>query len=134
MTKAKFDVGIIPGKNLIVTLAIAGEVGQDELPELKKWADSAKGRIREAFNSTNKKLAVLVDFTSLENFSEGEVLSIIADLMSADSKYVYKTATFGANKNISLAEEIAKSLSGRDNMKNFDTKEKALDWLNVREK
>ncbi len=131
MSKAKFGLDVIPGKNLIVTLSLAGSIDQEELPELKNWATNVKNRIREAWVSANKKVAVLVDLTELKNYTEPEAMTTISDLMTADSEYVSKTAVFGASKMIGFAQEIATSLSGRENMKSFETKEKAIAWLSI---
>jgi len=54
---------------------------------------------------------------------------ILANLMKANESYVAKTATFGGNPNMLLAQDALLALSGRKNFKAFKTKEEALSWL-----
>ena len=130
MNHAHFSIDVLTGKKIIIKLGLSGDViDADELAALKQWAGEVQRRVKEASQSINRKVAILVDLRKLESFSEGETLAILAELMKADNPYVEKTATFGASKKIQLAEKITGMLAGRE-LKSFATEEMAVAWLN----
>jgi hypothetical protein len=49
--------------------------------------------------------------------------------MKKDSIYVYRTATFGGKDTHEMVEQIIQGLSNRNNLKNFNTENEALEWL-----
>ena len=48
-----------------------------------------------------------------------------------DTKYVKKSAAFGADLQVKAAAEVIANLSGRDNFRAFKTKEEAIKWLKI---
>ncbi len=129
MNHAHFTLEVVPGNDPVIKLCLAGSIDDaDETAALKLWAESVRARIREVYNSTNKKVPVLVDLSGLENNSEGDAITTLSDLMKADTAFVRKTATFGANKKIKLALAVTETLAGRA-LRSFATEDLALAWL-----
>lgn len=114
-------------QNNIIHLHL-GNPTADKLIELKKWSDEVKETVSDVFNRTGEKIRALLDISNVKTY-DSEALSILADLMKVNERYIFKTASFGGDEYILAAQDAILALSGRTNFKSFDTKEKALDWL-----
>jgi len=105
-----------------------GDLTSKELADLRVWADKVRRMIVALYNKTGKEVLTLVDITDIKKY-DAEAYSILTELMQNNKQYTLKTATFGGNDYIIAAQDILLALSGRTNMKNFKTKEEAINWL-----
>jgi len=105
-----------------------GDLTSKELADLRTWADKVRKMIVVLYNKTGKEVLTLVDITDIKKY-DAEAYSILTELMQNNKQYTLKTATFGGNDYIIAAQDILLALSGRTNMKNFKTKEEAINWL-----
>jgi len=105
-----------------------GDLTSKELADLRAWADKVRRMIVTLYNKTGKEVLTLVDITDIKKY-DAEAYSILTELMQDNKQYTLKTATFGGNDYIIAAQDILLALSGRTNMKNFKTKEEAINWL-----
>lgn len=115
------------GAGNIVHMTIGGDVSAEQMSKLTEWTQKVKDVIQSTYKGHGPVLC-LVDITGLLNY-HADVLTTLAGLMKDNEPYVLRTATFGGNSAITMAEDIVIALSGRNNLKAFDSKEKALDWL-----
>jgi hypothetical protein len=117
----------------LVRATLGGSLGGEDLTLLKSWADGLHGAIKEAGTAKNngKCVRVLIDLSSFETYTDPQVLTVLADLMKQDDKYVYRTATWGGNALHVMIENVIRTLAGRDNLKNFKLQEEAMKWLEV---
>jgi hypothetical protein len=113
----------------LVHAVLGGTFGVEERPLLKAWAEGLGKTIKDSSGGKNGSVSVIIDFSSLENYEDPKVVDILVDLMSKDSPYVRRTATWGANISNKMAEQVVRVMAERDNIKDFKTKEEALAWL-----
>ena len=105
-----------------------GDLTSKELADLRTWTDKVRRMIVTLYNKTGKEVLTLVDITDIKKY-DAEAYSILTELMQDNKQYTLKTATFGGDNYIIAAQDILLALSGRTNMKNFKTKEEAINWL-----
>ena len=114
-------------ENGILNLKL-GDLTSRDFTILRIWTDKVRRTIITLYNKTDKKIRTLVDITDIKKY-DAEAYSILTELMQNNKQYTLKTATFGGNDYIIAAQDILLALSGRTNMKNFKTKEEAINWL-----
>ena len=115
-------------QNNIIHLNLGNLDTHDSLSDLKEWAEDVKRIVMETYEKTNKKVLIAINITNLKKY-ETDAFLILTSLMKANKPYVLKSATFGGEETIILAQKILCALSGRHNFEAFTTKEKALTWL-----
>lgn len=120
-----FEVSI--GAGDIVHLTIAGHLNTDALPDLLEWIQKVKETIKN-LHAKKGPVLCLVDITGMKTY-HADILTNFATLMKDNEPYILRTATFGGNVAITMAEDVIIALSGRNNLKAFHTKEEALAWL-----
>lgn len=121
----KFNFAI--EEDSIICLSLSGRLEGLNIPALHKWADNVHHIIKQQYNK-KKIVRVLVDVSKVTGYAS-DAMTILARLMRANAQYVFKTATFGANHYIAMAQNIVSMLSGRRNFKTFATREEAKSWL-----
>jgi hypothetical protein len=121
----KFKVEI--EENNIIYLKLE-DLTAKEFADLRTWADKVRRMIIALYNKTGEKVRTLVDITDIKKYDSGAYL-ILAELMRDNERYTLKTATFGGDDYIISAQDILLALSGRTNLRNFKTKEEAINWL-----
>lgn len=112
----------------IINLSLSGHIGSENLEGLRTWAEEVKKTVREMHAQTGRKVFVVTDISRLDNYHP-EAMSILAELLKANELHVEKSATFGGNAFIIMAQDIITALSGRTNFKAFKTEEEAFKWL-----
>ena len=112
----------------IINLSLSGHIGSENLEGLRTWAEEVKKTVREMHAQTGQKVFVVTDISRLENYHP-EAMSILAELLKVNELHVEKSATFGGNAFIIMAQDIITALSGRTNFKAFKTEDEALKWL-----
>lgn len=123
--KTILDVSV--GAGDIVHMTIGGNVDAGAMAKLTEWTQKVKETIKDLYSKKGPVLC-LVDITDMQTY-HADVLTALAGLMKDNEPYVLRTATFGGNSTITMAEDIIIALSGRNNLKAFNSKEKALEWL-----
>jgi hypothetical protein len=115
-------------RNNILHLKMGDLDSPDKLYDLESWAKKVKNTVIKLYKKTGKKILAVIDISELKKYST-ESFSILTDLMKSNQQYVSKSATFGGDKYVIVAQDILLALSGRDNFKAFETEKEALDWL-----
>lgn len=128
MSKDSLTLEVSIGAGDIVHLAIGGNVAATKKPEFEKWIQDTQKTIKDLFEKKKGKVLCLVDISGLQEYHP-EVLTDLAGMMKVNEPYVLRTATFGGNAYMTMAEDIVIALSGRKNLRAFNTRAEALVWL-----
>lgn len=132
MSNAIVQIGspeeIAPNK-IVLHASLGGTFTKEDTNLLSEWAEGLNKSIKELKGNSDHSICVLIDITNLETYTSPEIVTLLAELMKKDNPYVYKTATFGGNYTHEMTQGVISSLSNRDNMKNFKTKDEAVEWL-----
>ena len=115
-------------QNNILHLKLGNVDSPEKLNHLRKWSQEVKKTVVDVYKKTGKKILSIIDITELKKY-DPEAFLILTDVMKANQSFVLKTASFGANPGILLAQDVLLAMSGRKNFKMFKTKEEALAWL-----
>ena len=110
-------------------MTLKGSINKNCIPALKEWAQETAKTIKELYQETGQKVKTTVDLSSLVEKYDSEGIMILSSLMKENEPYIERTATFGANWTIKFAEDIVINLAGRKNIKTFENKKDALEWL-----
>ena len=76
-----------------------------------------------------RTIKILIDITDFTAGFISEAIDIMVDLAQEDRDLVEKTAVFGATLKLRAIGDAIITLSGRNNIKFFQTKAQALEWL-----
>lgn len=115
-------------QNNILHLKLGNVDSPERLNHLREWSQEVKKTVVDMYKKASKEILAIIDATELEKY-DSEAFLILTDLMKANESFVSKTASFGGNPDILLAQDVFLALSGRENFKMFKTKEEALAWL-----
>ena len=115
-------------QNNILHLKLGNVDSPDKLNHLRNWAQEVKKIVVDVYKKTGKQILAIIDITELEEY-DSEAFLILTDIMKANESFVLKTASFGGNPDILLAQDTLLALSGRKSFRAFKTKEEALAWL-----
>jgi len=115
-------------QNNILHLKLGNVDSPEKLNHLREWSQEVKKTVVDIYKKTGKEILAIIDTTELEKY-DSEAFLILTDLMKANESFVLKTASFGGNPDILLAQDTLLAMSGRKNFKMFKTKEEALAWL-----
>ncbi|HEY0220693.1 MAG TPA: STAS/SEC14 domain-containing protein, partial [Candidatus Paceibacterota bacterium] len=89
--------------------------------------------VSEKINQVHKNVGhvkTLIDISNLKTRIIGEAIEALIELAKRNKDLVDKTAVLGGSEKLKIVGETIAALSGRENIKFFDTKEQAIDWLN----
>ena len=115
----------------ILALTFVGEVnGQTDLDLLKGNIDTVSKAIKDYHIAQGKRIKVIVNVTDFKAEYISEAANALAKLAKQDKELVEKTAVYGGSTKIILIGETIVALSGRTNIRFFESKEKAIKWLN----
>lgn len=106
-----------------------GDLVQHKVEGFKEDILVASKLITDKFKKDGKKVRVLLDMTEFTGNYSLDSLTALVEFAKNDKLFVEKTASFGGSDKVKIAGEIAITLSNRDNVKMFDTKEEAIAWL-----
>jgi len=112
----------------ILHVVLGNATDNNEVDQLEKFLHKSHDIAVEIYHTTGEMVSGLIDLTHFSSYSP-KVISIIASVLKDNKPYIKKTATYGANPFIKLAEETVYALAGRDNFKAFDSKDEAIAWL-----
>ena len=114
---------------LCVTLKFSGDLTEDKGELFKSDLLEAGKLIADSFRAKQHKIKVLLDMTDFSGNYSATNLTALAQFAKQNEPFVIKTASFGGTEKVKIAGEIAIALSARDNIKIFDKKADALEWL-----
>ena len=112
-----------------ITLKFNGDISADKLEGFKKDLEYAEKLITENYKEKHQKLHILLDMANFSGTYNVESLNALVEFAKQNKPYVEKTASFGGSIKVKMAGEIAIALSDRDNIKMFNTKIDAIEWL-----
>jgi hypothetical protein len=124
--KSILEVSI--GDKDIVHITIGGAITAEDLPKLNDWIQKTKETIKNQYDTKQEKVLCLVNISNLKEYHP-EVLTELAKMMKENEPYVLRTATFGGSVYMTMAEDIILAISGRKNLKAFNTHDEAVAWL-----
>ena len=116
-------------ENNCLLLEVSGDVVQANIEEFKADLAEASTLIVNEYHARNKPVHVLLDMTNFTGNYCLEALSLFTGFAKTNKSFIEKTASFGGSDKVKMAGEIVITLSGRDNIKIFNTKEEALAWV-----
>ncbi len=113
----------------IILMTLGGNISTEEHgTELIAWVEKSKQLISEQKEKNAGRALCLIDINSLRDFDEGSV-KILAGLASIPEISDVNTAVFGATMFTKMRLKIIIRLSGRKNIRHFDTTGAAIAWL-----
>lgn len=111
-----------------IDIFLNGDFKKEILPELEK--DIAEiHALFEQESHQNGTLTVLVDMNNFSGEYDIECFNAMAAFMNANRHLVTRSAVFGNTGKSDLATEIVTLFTGRDNVKTFNTRQEAVEWL-----
>ncbi|OGZ70030.1 MAG: hypothetical protein A3F47_01575 [Candidatus Staskawiczbacteria bacterium RIFCSPHIGHO2_12_FULL_38_11] len=117
-------------ENNIITVAIIGDLLEDKMDNIVSSLKDSVKIITDAYdNAGQKKVKVLVDLSNFDGKYAIKSFTHMVNYAIQTDQYVEKSAVFGGNDKEKMAAEMVIALSHRDNIKIFDTKEEAMEWL-----
>jgi hypothetical protein len=119
----------LQSQNNCILLEVIGDVVQENIEQFKTDLAEASAVIVDEYHVHNKPLRILLDMTHFTGNYCLEALSLFTGFAKTNKSFIEKTASFGGNDKVKMAGEIVITLSGRDNVKIFNSKEEALNWL-----
>ncbi len=128
MTKGTEHFDVEVDRNNIIHARIGGDLHHDTMPAFMVWAHKLRTTVRDVYNRKGGKVRAIIDISELTSY-DMEILAALAELMKDNEPYVLKSAAFGGNPYIILAQDILLALSGRTNLKAFKTEAEALEWI-----
>jgi hypothetical protein len=112
-----------------VLLKLSGSLTKEKLESLSTGCVQAKAIIQDQGKRCGNQVKILFDLTEFDGKYETIAMERLADLARFDTAYVAKTACYGGPVLTGMLVEFVATLSGRNNLKFFLSKEKAEEWL-----
>lgn len=116
-------------KGNYITLKFTGDLGEKEMEMFKKDVADASSIIVDSYRDHSIKVHVLLDMTGFSGTYTLEALMTLTEFAKKNKPFIDKTASFGGSDKVKMAGEIVITLSHRDNIRIFNTKEEATTWL-----
>lgn len=112
-----------------ILMKFSGDLSEDTVEDFKKGLAEASSIIVDCYHKENKKVHILLDMNDFTGKYSVASLTALTDFAKKNKPFVDKTASFGGSDTVKMAGEIVITLSGRDNIKIFDTQEEAKGWI-----
>jgi hypothetical protein len=112
-----------------VLLKISGTLKKESLESLSTGIVQAKDIVQEQGKVCGNQVRILIDMTDFDGSYDTISMERLADLARFDTSYVHRTACYGGPILTSMLVEFVATLSGRTNLKFFQSKEDADEWL-----
>lgn len=126
MEQPQLNVSIGAGE--IIHITIGGNLDAETMSQFAEFVQKIKDTVHDLFNKHDKRVLCLVDISTLSGYHP-DVLVSLAQMMKENEPFVLRTATFGGGQYMIMAEDIVIALSGRKNLRAFNTKQEAISWL-----
>ena len=101
----------------------------DAVDRFKKDLVKSGAIIESESKKTGGKVRILLDMTNFSGNYALDALSALVSFAKHNEPFVERTASFGGSEKVVMAGEVAIALSGRKNIKLFDTRHDAVAWL-----
>ena len=124
----KFNIEV--ESNGLINLTLVGKLTGVNLVALDKWTKEVHNIIKDRYENTYAPVKVIIDIGSVTDYSP-EAVTILTELLIEDKQYVYRSAAYGGNQYILMAQDMLVSLSGRTNFKAFRTADEAKTWVST---
>ena len=115
--------------NGIIRINFFGDLLAGQVPAFQSAIQAGRDFVKSTFEKSGKKVKILLDMTKFSGNYNAEALRILSEFAAGNKDYVYRTASFGGSDKVKTAGEIATLLSGRENIKIFNTEDEAFVWL-----
>lgn len=115
------------GTDKIIYLTAAGKINNNNLAVFTEWTEQIKTLMAEV-SKTENVVRVCTDVSGVEHF-ESKPIAPLRELLEYDKQYHMKSAIIGANFFMRNLMDAVIQLTGRTNIRQFETKEEALVWL-----
>jgi hypothetical protein len=116
------------GDDGIIYITMGGNLTTDTLDVFDQWSEKVKEAMRTAYANDSDRVLTLIDASRAQEADQKSIARLI-ELMRYNKQFVTRTAVFGPEHLIRLVIEIALRVTRRTNMKLFDEKDEALNWL-----
>lgn len=121
-------LGVEITKDGIIEIHIGGDMTEKHKESILEWTNHVTEALQEAKQSNPSRVLTLVDITKLGRY-DAECVEIFQKLMAKDKGIATKTAIYGGGTVEHVTIELMIGLTSRYNMKLFDTRDAALEWL-----
>lgn len=120
------------GPEDIILIKMSGKIdsGKD-LEKFENFSDELDKTIEDAYKRTSKRVNLLLDVkrVSVSSSYSLDTFKILEKSARRTNKYDNKTAVLGADYAIELLVDAISALSAHGDIKFFQTKEEAIEWL-----
>lgn len=122
-------IATISPDNTYITLKFSGDLVKQMVEGFREDILVASKVITNKFKADEKKVRTLVDMTEFTGNYSLDALTALVEFAKNNKLFIEKTVAFGGSDKVKIAGEVAITLSGRDNIKLFDSKDEAVAWL-----
>lgn len=129
MEKNKIMSTIVDPQAGYTLLQFNGDPVHDAIDQFKKDIEHSSKIIEEESKKEGQKIRILLDMTNFSGNYALDALSALVAFAKHNEPFVERTASFGGSDKVTMAGEVAIALSGRKNIKLFDTRHDAVAWL-----
>lgn len=112
-----------------ILIEFVADLTHDALEVFKVELADAKVLIQKKYEQDHRPVKILLDVSHFTGEYAPEALDALVDFAKTNAPYVEKTASFGGSDKAKMAGEAAIALSGRDNIRMFESKVDAVLWL-----
>ncbi len=116
------------GADGIIYLTVAGKITNERFYAFVAWTEKVKKLVREMSEKHPDNVRLLSDVSGVSHF-ESKPIVPLRELLNYNKQYPAKSAVVGAKDLTRVLLDTVISLTSRDNIKQFATKEEALVWL-----
>lgn len=121
-------MGVYIGDDNIIYVRMKGNLTSDHRSELEAWDLKVREAMEKVGEANPGKAFCLTDLTGGLEADEMS-MNLIKEQILHNKQYITRTAVIGANFNMKTIMYLALAVARRTNMKPFDTKEEAMEWL-----
>mgnify|MGYP001591577502 CR=1 FL=1 len=115
----------------ILLLTFTGEVADTaDIASFKNDIATVAKSVKNLNLTQGNKIKVLIDITNFTATYVSEAVDALVELAREDKELVEKTAVFGGSTKVRVIGDTIIMLSGRKNIKFFENKTEAVEWLN----
>ncbi len=116
------------GPHDIIQLTVGGKITNDRLYAFIDWTEKVKKLVKDMSDKHPGNVLILSDVSKVTHF-ESKPIVPLRELLHYNKQYPAKSAVIGAKDLTRVLLDTVISLTSRDNIKQFTTKEDALEWL-----
>ena len=116
------------GAGDVIYLTVAGKITNERFYAFVAWTEKVKKLVREMSEKHPDNVLLLSDVSGVSHF-ESKPIVPLRELLNYNKKFPAKSAVVGAKDLTRVLLDTVISLTSRENIKQFATKEEALMWL-----